>query len=133
MRRQFQLPGSDVEYLESLGRPWETVVDGGARWVLIHQWPVPAGYDRSEVSLAVRIEPGYPDAQLDMVYLFPALTRRDRVGINNLTNQSICGQSWQRWSRHRTGANPWRPGLDDLSTHLLLVDDWLAREFRRAA
>lgn len=135
MRRQFQLPQGDEAHLESLTRPWETILEGGAKWLLIQNWPVPAGYNHPTVSLAVRVEPGYPDTQLDMVYVFPHLVRKDGVGINNLSNQTIDGQSWQRWSRHRTDANPWRPGIDDLSSHLFLVDDWFAREFiiRRAA
>jgi hypothetical protein len=68
-----------------------------------------------------------------MVYVLPHLARKDGVGINNLSGQSIDGTDWQRWSRHRTGANPWRPGVDDLSTHLFLVDDWFAREFLKRA
>lgn len=134
MRRQFQLPQSDEAHLESLGRHWETIIEGGARWLLVHGWPSPTGYNHPAVSVAVRIEPGYPDTQLDMVYVFPHLARKDGVGINNLSNQPIDEKNWQRWSRHRTGANPWRPGVDDLSTHLFLVDDWFAREFiKRAA
>ena len=134
MRRQFQLPQGDEAHLESLGRPWETIIEGGARWLLSHGWPLPAGYNHPSVSIAVRIEPGYPDTQLDMVYVFPHLVRKDGMGINNLSNQSIDGKNYQRWSRHRTGENPWRPGIDDLSTHLVLVEDWFAREFfKRAA
>lgn len=134
MRRQFDLPEADEAHLESLGRSWETVIEGGGRWLLVHGWLVPAGYNHPAVTIAVRIEPGYPDSPLDMVYVLPHLARADGVGINNLTGQSIDGKNWQRWSRHRTGENPWRPGIDDLSAHLFLVDDWFAREFRvRAA
>lgn len=134
MRRAFQLPEADEAHLAGLGLPWEAVADGGARWLLVHGWPLPAGYNHPAVSVAVRIEPGYPEAQLDMVYVFPPLARADGAGINNLSGQALDGKDWQRWSRHRTGENPWRPGVDDLSAHLFLVDDWFAREFvRRAA
>lgn len=134
MRRAFQLPEADEAHLAGLGLPWEAVADGGARWLLVHGWPLPAGYNHRAVSIAVRIEPGYPEAQLDMVYVFPHLARTDGAGINNLSGQALDGKDWQRWSRHRTGENPWRPGVDDLSAHLFLVDDWFAREFvRRAA
>lgn len=129
MRRQFDLPEADEAHLESLGRPWETINDGAARWLLLHEWPIPPGYNLTAVSIAIRIEPGYPDTQLDMVYVLPHLARADKVAINALAGQSIDGREWQRWSRHRTNENPWRPGIDDLSTHLFLVDDWFAREF----
>lgn len=132
MRRQFQLPEADEEFLTSLGRPWETVTDGG-RWLLLHGWPVPPGYDHAAVSAAVLVEQGYPDSQLDMVYFHPHLRRTDARGINALAAQQLDGKEWQRWSRHRTPANPWRSGVDDLSCHMLLVDDWLIREFESRA
>jgi hypothetical protein len=130
MRRHFDLPEADEAHLESLGRPWETILEKQVRWLFVHEWPIPAGYNHPVVSIAIRIEPGYPDTQLDMVYVIPHLTRADRVAINNLTSQSIDGKNWQRWSRHRTNTNPWRPGVDDLSTHLFLIDDWFTREFQ---
>ena len=44
----------------------------------------------------------------------------------------VDGKDFQQWSRHRTTESPWRPGEDDLSSHLVLVDDWLEREFKKA-
>ena len=38
---------------------------------------------------------------------------------------TIDGTPWQRWSRHRTSQNPWRPGVDGIPTHLALVEHWL--------
>ncbi len=75
---------------------------------------------------------GYPIAALDMVYVFPALVRRDGRPIPQ-TNavQQLDGKSWQRWSRHRTAENPWRPGEDCVEHHIFLVEDWFAREFSR--
>ena len=133
MRRQFQLPGTDEDYLVGLGRPWETIIDGGSRWAFMHDWPIVGGYNHAFVSAAVRIEQGYPDTQLDMVYFSPHLCRADGMTIGALANQSIDGTTWQRWSRHRTGANPWRSGVDDLSSHMLLVDHWLVRELAKRA
>lgn len=133
MRRQFDLPEADVDHLTARGLPWETLAEGKARWLLIHDFPVPAGYNHTRVQLGLRIEPAYPDAQIDMAYFFPALRRADGRAIGALSNQTIDGRQFQRWSRHRTGNNPWRPGEDDLSTHLLLVEDWLRREFAKGA
>ncbi len=81
------------------------------------------------VMVALRIETGYPDTQLDMVYFYPHLARCDRQPIGALASQTLDGKDWQRWSRHRTGQNPWRPGEDDLASHLALVEHWLEREF----
>lgn len=130
MRRQFSLPEADETFLESLGLLWEAIIENSVRWLLLHSYPVPPGYNQGSVMVAIRIETGYPEAQLDMVYFYPPLDRLDRVTIGALSTQPLDGKTFQRWSRHRTGVNPWRPGEDDLSTHLALVNDWLEREFR---
>ncbi len=80
---------------------------------------------------ALRIEPNYPDTQIDMVYFSPSFTRADNKAIKAVTAQNFDGKIWQQWSRHRTGKNPWRPGVDDISTHLLLVDYWLKSELNK--
>jgi hypothetical protein len=128
MRRQFTLPESDKAYLEARGLAWETIVENGMRWLLLHDFQVPDGYNHPRATAAVKIETGYPDTQLDMVYFYPNLARLDGKPIGALTSQTLDGKSWQRWSRHRTAQNPWRPGEDDLSSHLALVEHWLERE-----
>lgn len=131
LRREFQLPAVDERYLDSIGLAWETVRDGGLLWLLIHEWKIVAGYNVRSVRIALQIPGGYSDNQIDMVYFCPALERADRRPIATICSQPICGEVYQRWSRHRTAANPWRPGVDDISTHLTLVDEWLRRELTR--
>ena len=131
MRRQFDLLPQDGKFLDEYGLPWETIVDG-AQWVLIHEFPTDVGYDHATVSIAIRLETGYPQAALDMVYVYPYLARKDGKPIpQTQAEQSIDGKGWQRWSRHRSGANPWRPGEDSIETHIYLIEDWFAREFER--
>jgi hypothetical protein len=43
---------------------------------------------------------------------------------------AFANKRYQQWSRHRTAQNPWRPGLDNVCTHLLQVNNWLEREFK---
>ena len=136
LRRQFRLPEDDEKALKARGSPWEAVIENGQRWVIIHNYPVCAGYNHSTVQAAILISTGYPDVQLDMVYFYPSLQRSDGQPVRNLATLTFNGQIWQldgkiwqQWSRHRTPVNPWRPGLDNLDTHMRLVDHWLAREF----
>lgn len=129
MRKDFQLPEDDATYLDGLGLPWETINDQGMQWVVIHEYPVKSGYNCEKVSVAIKIETGYPRTQLDMAYFYPALQRLDGKGINAITGQAIDGKQFQRWSRHRTPQNPWREGVDDISTHLTLVSFWFEQEF----
>jgi hypothetical protein len=131
MRREFTLPEADVAFLETLGLAWETVIQNNTRWLILHGYESPAGYNHTRVFLGIRISPGYPDTQLDMVYFSPPLARQDGRPIGALSSTTLDGKTYQQWSRHRTGLNPWRPGEDDLSTHLELVKHWLERELRK--
>jgi hypothetical protein len=122
LRRQFDLLPKDRQFLEEYGLPWETIVDG-SQWVLIHDFPTQhEGYNHPSVTAAIRMETGYPHTALDMVYFFPALARKDgrSIGATELT-QTIEGETYQRWSRHRTGENPWKVGQDYLATHKLVL------------
>lgn len=127
----FQLPASDREFLENSGLKWRAAIDGGNRWLILEGWKLPTGYNHTHVRLGLLVPPSYPDDELDMVYVYPDLARLDGKGINNLSQHHACGIVWQRWSRHRTEVNPWRPGVDDLASHLSLVDDWFRREFEK--
>lgn len=131
LRKQYSLPAEDMDWLEAQGVPYELIKEGGVPRVVLHDFPVPEGYNVRAVSANVRIEPGYPDTQIDMVYFYPHLSRQDGKPIGALATDSFDGKVWQRWSRHRTPANPWRPGVDNLATHFALVHDWLARELKK--
>lgn len=131
-RRDFELLPEDHQFLEDYGLPWETVIDG-SQWVLVHQFPSQhEGYNHDTVTIAIRLETGYPNTALDMVYVFPPLARKDgqAIGATN-AQQSIVGKPYQRWSRHRTPQNPWKIGQDGIGTHIFLVEDWFAREFQK--
>jgi hypothetical protein len=131
LRRQFVLLDEDEKFLQDYGLPWETVVDGSL-WVLIHDFPLPDGYNNSRATAAIRMETGYPASQLDMVYFHPPITRNDGKVIGaTQTSQTIDGQNFQRWSRHRTAQNPWKVGRDNLGAHIILIEEWLEREFRK--
>jgi len=129
MRRMFRLPEADEDYLNHSGLKWETVVEGATRWLLVYGAPIAKGYNVAVADRAFSIDTGYPSSQIDMVYFHPPLSRADGRPIGAVTTATIDGRTFQRWSRHRTSANPWRPGLDDVSAQMLLVDQWLEREF----
>ncbi len=131
IRKQFELLEEDVEFLESLGLPWETLSESTGLWILIHDYPVYTGYTTHEVTVGIKVEPGYPRTQLDMAYFFPSLSRIDGQSIGATSAQQIDGKLYQRWSRHRTGQNPWREGIDNLSTHMSLVSYWFKQEFEK--
>jgi hypothetical protein len=131
VRRDFSLPEDDENHLKAQGFEWDTILEGNVRWLIIRHYPIPVGYNVATADAALRIQPLYPDVQIDMVYFFPQLQSSRPIGA--LTMHPLEGKQYQQWSRHRTAANPWRPGIDNLGTHLLQVDSWLARELLKAA
>lgn len=130
LRRDFKLPEEDVDCLDVLSFNWETVADGGTKWLIIHAYTIPDGYNQGTADLALRIPPSYPDDQIDMVYFSPGLALTSGKTIRQLSSTTIDGKPYQQWSRHRTAENPWRAGLDNVGTHLLQVNDWLHRELK---
>lgn len=131
LRRDFDLSDEDRQFLETYGLPWETILDGSP-WVLIHEMATPDGYNERQVTAAIRMETGYPHAELNMVYFLPPITRVDGKPIGcTEVRQTIDGKDFQRWSRHRTPQNPWNPEEDCLETHVCLIEDWLEREFEK--
>jgi Prokaryotic E2 family E len=131
LRRQFNLLLEDEQFLDEYGLPWETIVDG-SQWVLIHDFLLPDGYNNARAIVAIRVETGYPNSQLDMVYFYPPISRKDGKAIGATESlQPIDGNNFQRWSRHRTSQNPWKVGRDNLGAHIILIEEWLDREFKK--
>lgn len=124
-RREFDLLPQDEEHLDRLGLRWETLVDGGRRWLLIRDYPLPAGYTAAVADIAIEVPVSYPGAQLDMFYCFPPLGLKSGAGIPQTERiEAINGTGFQRWSRHRQ----WDPAKDTLAAHLALVEESLRRE-----
>jgi hypothetical protein len=130
-RRDAPLLDADEGFLKGYGLPFDIVADGST-WVILRDFPLPDGFNEKRVSVAIRLEQGYPFTALDMMYVFPALKRLDGKPIPQTESmQAIEGKQYQRWSRHRTGDNPWVPNKDSLETHVYLIEEWFARETGR--
>jgi hypothetical protein len=126
-RRQFQLPVDDEGYLDSLGLRWEAIKNPQGRWVLIHEHPLPGGYNFKTVTIAIRIEGGYPPGALDMAFFLPHLARADGKAIHSVSPVSVDSANYQQWSRHYT----WQEDVDTLATHHLHIKNWLEVEPKR--
>lgn len=130
-RRQFALQEEDTKFLDSLGLRWEAISAGSSLWIVIYGISAPAGFQVASVDVAIQIAPGYPTSQLDMAYFYPALARTDGKPISRADAvQDLDGKNWQRWSRHRVDASKWVPGVDNLESHFIFIQEWLQREFR---
>lgn len=129
-RRAFQLAEIDRTFLDRAYPTWEAIIEGQSQWVLIEPFGLPAGFNHDSAAVALLIDPMYPDAQIDMAYFMPHLARSDGKGINALSGHHLDGKAWQRWSRHRE-SGAWRPGVDNIETHLLYVRSFLELELKK--
>ncbi len=127
--RNFPLLPKDEEFLDRRGCSWETILDGGRRWLRICDYHLPAGYNETSADILIDVPATYPSAALDMFYCFPHLVRADGGSIPQTESRiTVQGTSYQRWSRHRNGASQWNPAYDSVLTHIAVVDECLLRE-----
>lgn len=127
--RMFALLQPDERFLKSLGCRSETVVDAKRRWLLFHNYPVPAGYTVEHTLLALEIPLTYPGAQIDMFYTWPPLALRSgRPILSTQVSATILGKPFNGWSRHRGAQSMWNPATDNVSTHLALVESAMLKE-----
>lgn len=128
-QRDFALLAVDEAGLAERGMEWEAIVDGGRRWLLLYDYPLPAGYNVVRVTIAVEVPTSYNSAELDMFYCHPHLTKVSGGQIpQTQVHEMIRGISYQRWSRHRGAGSRWRPGRDNVLSHLALIDEAIRRE-----
>lgn len=124
------LPEDNV-FLEHLNQKVDLLQESNLNWLILRDYPVPEGYKVDKADIAVLIPNNYPAGRLDMAYYYPPLIREDDKIVGALSNQNIEGKIYQRWSRHRTPANPWNPELDNIESHLDLMLNCLKVEFKK--
>jgi E2/UBC family protein E len=119
------LPGVDREVLRARGllNAHASLV-GQEIFLIIEDYPVPAGYDQDKVGLLLRLPRQWPDGAVDMFWTEPTLRIASTGQLPQATESSMDhdGRHWQRWSRHFPD---WRPGRDGLETLLIIVNNSL--------
>lgn len=119
----------DVAFLEGRGYGYTVELDAGLTCITISNFPLPLGLQPPSSDLMIRLPPGYPDAQPDMFWFAPFITRHDgRYPLAADTFEPYLGRTWQRFSRHLQPGH-WRPGTDGLRGYLNLI----LRELERSA
>jgi hypothetical protein len=125
----FELLDADEAFLDGLGLEWETIVDRNRRWLLVHGYPVPAGYTATTTTIALEVPTNYPSAQIDMFYCHPPLALSSGRAIDRTqVRATIKDNEFHGWSRHRGGASTWDPANDNVSTQFALLDACIAKE-----
>jgi hypothetical protein len=121
------LPQHDVTCLAERGLNYTVSAEANMTCVVFQGYRLPAGYDREQADLLLRLNPGFPDVQPDMWWFDPAVRLKDgrSVKATDVTEHHL-GRTWQRWSRH-FNAGQWRSGVDSLESYLALIGRELER------
>ncbi|MDE0077726.1 MAG: hypothetical protein OXO50_09415 [Caldilineaceae bacterium] len=121
------LPAVDIAFLNERGIGHDIAVESGMTCIVIPQWPLPLGFDQTKADLLVRLTPGYPDVPPDMWWFDPPVRRADGQELPATSVvEHYLGRTWQRWSRHFSGAQ-WKSGVDCLESYLALIRQELER------
>lgn len=124
------LPDADIAHLKVRGLTWSASFNGQMIDLIIHHYPVPAGYDQTSVDLLLQLPGSWPDGTPDMFYVDPHLRLAPSGAVPRAADHfpTIGGRQWQRWSRHFQAA--WRPGIDGVATYLAIANEALADSVR---
>ena len=128
-----RLPDSDNSFLSGLGVEFDVEVEGGMTCVVLREWGIPAGFNRSFSDLLVRLPAGYPDVAPDMWWFSPAVLTEAGASLRNTEAvEHHLGRDWQRWSRH-FASGQWQSGIDGLESYVALIRRDLERWVPAAA
>jgi hypothetical protein len=124
---KMSLPQSDAACLADRGVEYSVAIEANMTCVVLRNYSLPAGYDRSHSDLLLRLSPGFPDVQPDMWGFNPPIHLADgrTVAATSVTEHHL-GQRWQRWSRHFVPGQ-WRSGTDSIESFLALIRKELER------
>lgn len=115
------LPQHDSQYLSDRGIQHSVTVESGMSCIVMPNFPLPAGFDRTQSDLLLRISPGYPDVPPDMWWFDPAVRSANGQPIPQTeVVEQYLGRQWQRWSRH-IPQGLWNSGIDGLESFIALL------------
>lgn len=127
--RGFSVLPIDSVYLDANHPCWQAINEAGRQWLLLPNYVLPEGFSSATVTLALEIPPTYPAQQIDMFYLYPRVALASGAAIPATeAEQQIAGTPYQRWSRHRGPGTPWLMGVDNVMTHMALVESAIYKE-----
>ena len=113
----------DVQALRASGLTVSTFSNGNGWNVVVESYKLPVDlYDQPTVDILIQIPEAYPQAKLDMFWLYPT-TRLASGELAKRTEhmESHLDRKWQRWSRHYA----WDPQRHSLLTHFEAIEQAL--------
>lgn len=114
-----------MNQLRREGYDIEVTVEGSGEqariYLVFKEYPIPASiWGRTTGDLLIVAQGVYPNAKLDMFWVYPKLLLPDgRLPEGGNSDESYLGRVWQRFSWHPSA---WNPARDNLITYLELVN-----------
>lgn len=95
-------------------------VDPDGSWVMIENFPLPAGYNYQETSILILLPPDYPLSVRDWFYLDPGLERLDGKPLPHyrFAGHDLEAAGWKAGCLH---IRSWRPAENFWDGHCLLT------------
>jgi hypothetical protein len=109
------------------GRTTVHTESGGWSLLVVSDYQLPEGYQPRSVELLVKLPPGFPDAQPDMFWVYPAVNTSAGNPPRATTMERLLCKQWQRFSWH-LAKGAWKPGISTLRDFLRCI---AARFLRR--
>lgn len=111
----------------------QAVEDNGGTILVIPTYPMPAGFNRTAVRIAIKVSGLYPSEKLDLMWIDPDLRRVDGSALPNVmaSNVVLAGQMWTQISWHDNA--PHNPQLCTILGYLRGVRLWFAQQVGAAA
>jgi hypothetical protein len=115
----------EVEALRTEGASIDLSEAEGWANVVLHDHPLPEGFNKRSTELLTKFPLSYPNGQPDMFWTDPDLTLKGgQVPQSADRIETALGKQWRRFSWH---PQKWNPGVDDLRTYLEFVENRLAK------
>lgn len=121
------LPGTltgEVDELRQDGYSVETHEEPDYVVLVITDWPLPAGYNKTRTNLLVRMPRSYPFGKPDMFWVDKEVRLANSQPPRQTNTEQVLGAEWLRFSWH---AGKWDPARDNLRTFLAFIEDGLSK------
>jgi hypothetical protein len=116
MLKQLQ---DEIEFSRLDGRDMDVKEADGLIYVIIKDYPLPAGYNKKCTRLLLKIPLSYPNGNPDMFWVDPDIRLASGGTQANTNIESALGEQWLRYSWH---PQRWNPVMDNLNTFLEFVN-----------
>ena len=92
----------------------------GWSFLVVSDYPLPAGFEPNRVQLLIKLPPGFPDSAPDMFWVHPAVRAPNGSIPRSTSTERLLDKDWQRFSWH-LAAGAWKPGISNLRDFLRCV------------